>query len=309
MLDWAKPSLCAPLQSTVWSVEETLRLIPSLSGTALASICNLLQVTLSGPGAAAAQMDGLAAGTAGPPGQSTTSCLSAFSAPGQQIAHAPTGGPQTVLAGNIQSIETKIALKAMQRIAALFQHAQAPVDANQEASPGPIPPAPTSAFAVIPSASGSAFAPLPAAATQAPAGPMYAEPAGQQPKPSTGAAAPPSDGAFCGDSDVVGDVKVCDCQTPPFLTPDVTKFHEMPRKCARMRVVCRRQPVEVAQERRRPSARLVWIRGATVLLQHSTLPARVLGLMIQEARMRQSLMRGCQLHTRRIPTSGCSMVH
>lgn len=125
---------------------------------------------------------------------------------------------QSVLAGNIQSIETKIAFKAMQRIADLFQHAQAPADAYPAPSLD-ITAAPTSAFAVLPSAGGSAFVPLPAAAVQAPAGTAYAEAPGQQPELSSGAAAAPSDGAFCGDSDVVGDVKVRPCHSMHLLLP------------------------------------------------------------------------------------------
>lgn len=163
------------------------------------------------------QGDSAAAATATQVGHATPSGLSAFSTPGQETANqrlpqASNAMPHAVLAGNIQSIETKIAFKAMQRIAALFHHAQPSSDSPPVPSQDPAVVAPASAFAVLPSPSGSAFVPLLASATQQPlpqSAPAHGEPTAHTAKPGAGAATPPSDGAFCGDSDVVGDMKVC----------------------------------------------------------------------------------------------------
>eukprot|EP00892_Ulva_mutabilis_P007488 jgi/Ulvmu1/5110/UM021_0127.1 len=162
-----------------------------------------------GPGAAEAQPDGVPPVRAdnGQPAR-----LSAFAPTAQEAATSsplavPPIVPQAVLAGNMQSIETAIALKAMQRIAALFQHSPDPSDAGTASQLGHTAAVPVSAFAVMPSGGSSAFVPLPASSPHAPSEPTLSEPNGQQAKPCTGVVNAPSDGAFCGDSDVVGDVK------------------------------------------------------------------------------------------------------
>lgn len=168
-----------------------------------------MQLSSSGPGITEAQPDAAPARTAG---NSTPFRLSAFAPLGQEAAAAAPQQPimpQAVLVGNMQSIETAIALKAMQRIAALFQQSQAPADGGAASQPSDAVAVPASAFAALPRGGSSAFVPLPPTSPQAPAGATQSEPSGQHPKPCPVVVNVPSDGAFCGDSDVVGDIKVC----------------------------------------------------------------------------------------------------
>lgn len=159
------------------------------------------------------------AGTSGPTDgtkRPTSSALVQDGNEGNAQVHDAAGqgtadGQQKSMASSMQSIESAIVFKAMQRISSLFQQEQVPnsggVDALMAAEAIKAAAAVQQTGWCPGSGGSSAFVPLAKGAAQYASEGVAAANAAAAPRQAFPTLQQQTDGAFCGDSDVVGDVQ------------------------------------------------------------------------------------------------------
>lgn len=153
---------------------------------------------------------GAAADVAKGPGESAMAEGKNGNGQATDAAGQGTEGGQTSMVSSMQSIESAIVFNAMQRISSLFQHEQVPNSGGVDAlmADAAIKAAAAVQTGWLPGSGGSsAFVPLGKGAEQGTSEGHVTAKAAAVPSQTFPTLNQQTDGAFCGDSDVVGEVQ------------------------------------------------------------------------------------------------------